>query len=229
MTSDKTVEKILDKQQFNDKTFYLVKWENFRFDQATWELKSNLHDASEELDDFRECHPIERLKKKIKKYTKMPEKRKEYETKLRELQAFIEKLTQQKMIELQGGRKKEVSSDESDKSTNKIIGKKRSRPDDLEPDFVDEEEKRQIKANKAMTTELTGKADSQDTRGSGVSKKEIKEIAREVALKSFLVAWKPEADGTQKQPTYFTLEEMQEKYPDVLVAYYQELSDKCKV
>ena len=231
MTSDYNVEKILDKRRFGDKTYYLVKWENYTFDESTWEPKSNLNDATDCLEDFRQCHPLDRLKKKITKYANKPDKRKEYEYKFREMQAYIDKLTRQKEEEMERGDKNDrrSGSTRNRRAADCMVGKKRSRPVSSEPRSVEElEEKEKSPVKKAKKTDWVGNSESQDSSDTGESKKEIKEIEKEVVLKSFQVSWKPAADGTKKQPTLFTLKEMEEKYPEVLAEYYKDMSKKFK-
>ncbi|CDW72830.1 m-phase phosphoprotein 8 [Stylonychia lemnae] len=47
-----TVEKILDKRKEGRRIFYLVKWEGYAEDQATWEPLSNLQNVKELLKEF---------------------------------------------------------------------------------------------------------------------------------------------------------------------------------
>ena len=51
-TSEFEVEKILEKKNIQNKTYYFVKWKGYDYSQSTWEPIDNLLNCNEKIKDM---------------------------------------------------------------------------------------------------------------------------------------------------------------------------------
>ena len=212
------IEKILEKKRFGKNTFYLVKWIDQTYEEATWEPKSFIIEAKDALCEFKTSHPIDKIKAKISKYQSIPEKRLPYEKKLRFLLNCIATLAEKKQLEVDKQLDREEfkeTEQKVEKKEDKLLTKKRNE---------EQETHREEERSPDCFLDWVGEKVSEEQ--STESDFEINEISKEMVMKTFLVTWKPSSDGSKKEPSYITEIEMAERYPAILANYYGKISEQ---
>ena len=209
-----TVEKILDKKISKGKVLYKVKWKNYPLSQCTWEPKDNFIDKSV-VDDFE------------KEFKGKPEKR-------RPGRPPKNKPTIKEESEEESSHNKEESSDSSNKEkssesqSNSSDNAKSSEESSSDNAKSSEESKSEKKSSESASSSIKNILEMKKKKIGNIKNdipEKILSSKQNVNVPSDLccfVEWKVRKDGTKPDNSYVKNSEIKEKFPYVLLDYYEE-------
>lgn len=208
-----TVDKILDKKISKGKVLYKVKWKNYPLSQCTWEPKENFIDKSV-VEDFE------------KEFKGKPEKRRPGRPPKKKpiiVKEESEEESSDNKEESSDSTNKEKSS-ESQSSSNAKSSEESSSDNAKSSEESKSEKKSSESASSSIKNILEMKKKKIGNIKNDIPEK-ILSSKQNVNVPSDLccfVEWKVRKDGTKPDNSYVKNSEIKEKFPYVLLDYYEE-------
>ena len=197
-----TVDKILDKKIVKEKVIYKIKWKNYPLSQCTWEPIENFIDKSV-VNDFEK-----QLKTK-------PEKRRPGRPPKKK-----PPIVKEENEEEESSDNKEESSDSTnkEKSSESSSSEKKSSEESNSEKKSSESASSSIKNILEMKKKKIGNIKN-DIPEKIISSKQNVDVPSDLCC---FVEWKVRKDGTKPDNSYVKNSEIKEKFPYVLLDYYEE-------
>lgn len=211
-----TVDKILDKKKSKGKILYKVKWKNYPLSQCTWEPIENFIDKSV-INDFEN----ELKGKTEKRKPGRPPKKKENKSEEEESEDNSDNKeessdSKEKTSESQSSNEKKSSEENSNSSSEKKSSEENSSSSNEKKSS--ESESNSIKNILERRKKKIGNIKN-DIPERIISSKQNVEVPSDLCC---FVEWKVRKDGTKPDNSYVKNSEIKEKYPYVLLDYYEE-------
>ena len=220
-----TVDKILDKKIVKEKVIYKVKWKNYPLSQCTWEPIENFIDKSV-VNDFEK-----QLKTK-------PEKRRPGRPPKKK-----PPIVKEENEEEESSDNKEESSDSTNKEkSSESSSSDKAKSSESQSSSSEKKSSEESNSEKKTSEESNSEKKSSESASSSIKnilemkKKKIGNIKNDIPEKIIsskqnvdvpsdlccFVEWKVRKDGTKPDNSYVKNSEIKEKFPYVLLDYYEE-------
>ena len=241
-----TVDKILDKKIVKGKVIYKVKWKNYSLSQCTWEPIENFIDKSV-VNDFEKQLKTKPEKRRPgrppKKKPPIVKEENEEEESSDNKEESSDSTNKEKSSESSSSDKTKSSESQSSSSEKKSSEESNSENKSSEESSNDKEKSsEESNSEKKSSEESNSEKKSSESASSSIKnilemkKKKIGNIKNDIPEKIIsskqnvdvpsdlccFVEWKVRKDGTKPDNSYVKNSEIKEKFPYVLLDYYEE-------
>ena len=192
------IEMIIFKNTFETGDYYLIKWDNFPYEESTWEPVQEINSLPVIVNEFKKRPPLEQLKVEMHAcLTKQEKKAKKKEYK--KLKRFVEK----KIID----KEREIDA----MTWEPIRTKKAALPVVKSPSLSS------LKSESDKTYSISAKKNKAKRIGSKIDRVDIREEFRSV----FLISYTPSTAENPISTIEVDYQKAIEEYPDAIAQYFE--------